>query len=69
MRILITILFAPVMGVLTMFYIGKIILTDLVSFAGWGLGHVLGILLFSAKWISPKFAYKFYDRLEKWSDQ
>ena len=55
MPVLMTILFAPVMGVLTVFYVGKLILGDLASFAGWILGHIVRKLLFSAKWIDKLY--------------
>ena len=68
MPILLTILFAPVMGVLTVFYVGKMILCDLASFAGWILGHIVGMMLFGIKCINPAFTDKFFDKVEKWSD-
>ena len=55
MPILLTILFAPVMGVLTVFYVGKMILCDLASFAVWILGHIVRKLLFNAKCIDKLY--------------
>jgi len=45
------------------------ILNDLASFAGWVLGHIVGVLLFSTKWINPAFTTKFFDKLDKWAGE
>ena len=58
MQALIPILLAPVMVVLTIYYVLRMVITDVAHFSGWLVGTAVRKLLFSAKWIDKLYKYK-----------
>lgn len=55
MQILIPILLAPVMVVLTIYFVLRMVITDVAHFSGWLVGTAVRKLLFSAKWIDKLY--------------